>query len=218
MTVEAVIFDFDGLLMDTESTMVASWQHEWRFHGLELDLDTFWVPHGGDVTEQRYDRLAQAVGPDYDRPASHARRIAHRDHLHADLPLRPGIAEWLDQAADANLRLAVASSSPAGWVHSHLARVGAVTRFEVYACGDEITDPKPSPAVYHLALHKLDLTAERAVAVEDTAHGVAAAHAAGLRCIAVPNPHVDVSQLRKADLTLTSARELPLHTAIARLR
>jgi putative hydrolase of the HAD superfamily len=54
----AVIFDFDGLLMDTESVMLAAWQHEWRQHGLELDVSTFWVNHGGDVTEDRYLRLA----------------------------------------------------------------------------------------------------------------------------------------------------------------
>jgi beta-phosphoglucomutase-like phosphatase (HAD superfamily) len=67
MSVEAVVFDFDGLLMDTESTMLASWQYEWRRHGLELDLSTFWVNHGGDVTEDRRRQLATAVGPSYDR-------------------------------------------------------------------------------------------------------------------------------------------------------
>jgi putative hydrolase of the HAD superfamily len=70
----AVVFDFDGLLMDTESTLVRAWQSEWAFHGLSLDLDdTFWPGHGGDVTQHRLDRLGALVGPGFDRAASYAR-------------------------------------------------------------------------------------------------------------------------------------------------
>ena len=69
VTIQAVIFDFDGLLMDTEGTMLASWQHEWRQHGLELDTTTFFADHGGDVTAERYADLARAVGRSYDRQA-----------------------------------------------------------------------------------------------------------------------------------------------------
>jgi rhodanese-related sulfurtransferase len=60
--VQAVVFDFDGLLMDTETTMVESWQAEWEFHGLQLDMEAFWPGHGGDVSEDRYAVLAAAVG------------------------------------------------------------------------------------------------------------------------------------------------------------
>jgi putative hydrolase of the HAD superfamily len=90
--VAAVIFDFDGLLMATESTMLASWQYEWRQHGLELDTATFWADHGGDVSQERYRLLAQAVGPSYDQARSHARRLAYRDQLHASLSSRPAWA------------------------------------------------------------------------------------------------------------------------------
>ena len=101
--VAAVIFDFDGLLMATESTMLASWQYEWRQHGLELDTATFWADHGGDVSQERYRLLAQAVGPSYDQARSHARRLAYRDRLHADLYLAPGLGSWLDKATAAGL-------------------------------------------------------------------------------------------------------------------
>ena len=100
MTIEAVIFDFDGLLMDTEGTMVASWQYEWRQHGLELDLAAFLADHGGDLTQERYGDLARAVGPGYDRPASHARRMAYRNTLNSQLGLLPGIGAWLDEAVE----------------------------------------------------------------------------------------------------------------------
>jgi hypothetical protein len=87
----AVIFDFDGLLMDTESTGLASWQYEWRQHGLELDVSTFFPDHGGDVTDDRYAKLAMEVGPSFARDVSHARRTAYRERLHRTLGLAAGI-------------------------------------------------------------------------------------------------------------------------------
>ena len=217
MTIDAVIFDFDGLLMDTESTALASWQHEWRQHGLELDVTSHFADHGGDVTAERYARLAAAVGPGYVQADSHARRIAFRDRLHLTLGLAAGIREWLDQAVASGLRLAVASSSPRSWVTGHLSRAGALATFGVIACGDEVARPKPDPAVYRLALTRLGVAAAHGAAVEDTPHGVAAAQAAGLRCIAIPNPHADLSRFGAADLLLASAAELPLAAALARL-
>ena len=213
----AIVFDFDGLLMDTEATMLESWQQEWRHHGLELDLGTFFAPHGGDMTEQRYERLAAAVGSSYDRERSHARRIAHRDELHRRLGLREGIGAWLRQARAAGIRLAVASSSPRSWVRGHLTAVGRLDDFELIAGGDEVALPKPAPDVYLLALDRLGLDAGQAVAVEDSAHGVAAARGAGLRCIAIPGSHADLAWFGRANLVLASAAELSLAEALSRL-
>lgn len=215
MSVAAVIFDFDGLLFDTESSMLASWQYEWRQHGLELDVSTYWVDHGGDVTSQRYDALARQVGPDYDHATSHARRVAYGEQLHASMDLRPGIRDWLTEAEQIGLRLAVASSSPREWVTRLLALVGCAGSFEQIVCGDDVAAPKPDPAVYRLALQRLGLQPESALAVEDAPHGVAAACAAGLRCVAIPNPHVDPARLSAADLVLASASEMTLGEVIS---
>ncbi|HZX04979.1 HAD-IA family hydrolase [Kribbella sp.] len=206
--VEAIVFDFDGLLMDTETTMVESWQAEWAHHGLELDLDGFWPGHGGDVTEERYAVLAAAVGAGYDRTASHARRLAHRDRLHAELDFRPGIREWIVTARALGLPVAIASSSPRQWVIGHLERVGAVDLFEQITTGDEVATHKPDPAIYQLALQRLG--AGFGLAVEDTPHGVAAAQAAGMYAVAVPNPFVPAAAVAAADLILSSADELSL--------
>jgi beta-phosphoglucomutase-like phosphatase (HAD superfamily) len=217
VAVETVIFDFDGLLMDTESTSLASWQFEWRQHGLELDVADFFADHGGDVTEERYARLASAVGPAFAREASHARRIAYREGLHQHLGLSAGIPQWLEEAAVLGLRLAVASSSHGDWVRHHLSRAGVLERFEVIASGEEVPRPKPDPAVYELALRRLAVRACDAVAVEDTPHGVAAARGAGLRCIAIPNPHADMARFGAASIVLPTAAHRPLPAVLARL-
>jgi len=192
----AVVFDFDGLLMDTESTMLASWEFEWQQWGRTLDRTTFFADHGGDVTDSHYAALARAVGPGFDRDLSHARRIAHRENLHAGLDLADGIVQWLEDARAVGLRLAVASSSPMAWVEGHLRRVGVRDAFDVIACGDEVDDHKPAPDVYLLALQRLG-TADGCVAVEDTPHGVDAAHAAGLPCVAIPNPFVQPDRVAR---------------------
>lgn len=210
MRIDALVFDFDGLLMDTETTSLRVWQHLWRWHGLELDQETFFAPHGGNLIADRYAALAAAVGPGYDHAASHARRIAYRDELHAVLELSDGIGVWLDEARDLGLRLAVASSSPRDWIVDHLTRVGYLDRFELLACGDEVAAVKPAPDVYLWALERLGVAADRAVAFEDTAHGVAAARAAGLRCVAIPHPNADPARFTAADLLLTSATDRSL--------
>jgi putative hydrolase of the HAD superfamily len=217
VAVTALVFDFDGLLMDTEGTMLASWQYEWRQHGLELDRTGFFADHGGDVTAQRYARLAAAVGPGYDHAASHARRTAYRDRLHADLDLSPGIRDWLDRAVELGLRLAVASSSPRAWVTRLLATTGTLDRFALLACGDEVDAAKPDPAVYRLALDRLGVPPSDAVAFEDAPHGVTAAAAAGLRCVAVPNRFTDPDRYGHADLVLPGASARTLDEMLAGL-
>ncbi|MEV6287366.1 HAD-IA family hydrolase [Kribbella sp. NPDC051770] len=221
--IEAVVFDFDGLLMDTETTMVESWQAEWAYHGLSLDLaDDFWPGHGGDMSESRYERLAALV-PGFDRTASHARRTAHRDRLHASMDFRPGIREWLLEARELGLRVGIASSSARPWVVGHLERVDAVELFDVVATGDEVEAHKPDPAVYELALARLGegvgegapLAGRAALAVEDTPHGVAAAAAAGMRTVGIPNPYVDPATID--GLVLASAEQLTLSETIYRL-
>lgn len=220
VTVKALLFDFDGLLMDTETTLLESWRWEWRRHGLELDPAGFFADHGGDANDARYAALAAAVGATgatFDRAASHELRQAHRAALNERLQPAPGIVGWLDRAAELGLRLAVASSSALGHVGTMLDRAGLLARFEVVATGDEVAAHKPDPAVYLLALERLGLPAAEAVAFEDTPHGVAAAHAAGLRCVAVPNPHADHARFPAADLLLPTAAALPLDAVLAAL-
>ena len=216
MGIDALVFDFDGLLVDTETASLRVWQYLWRRYGLELDVATFFAPHGGDVIAERYARLAEAVGPTFDQDDAHNARLTYRQEVHATLELAAGIARWLDEARDLGIRLAVASSSPRDWVVDHLTRVGYLDRFELLACGDEAGTYKPDPGVYLLALERLGVPAERALAFEDTVHGVAAANAAGLRCVAIPHPNADPAAFTAAERVLTSAADVRLRDVIGR--
>ncbi|MBB4910123.1 HAD family hydrolase [Actinophytocola algeriensis] len=214
MGTDALVFDFDGLLMDTETASLRVWQYLWREYGLELDVSTFFAQHGGNVIAERYAKLAAAVGPAFDQDEAHDTRLTYRREVHATLELAAGIARWLDEARELGIRLAVASSSPRDWVVDHLTRVGYLDRFELLACGDEAGTHKPDPGVYLLALERLGVPAERALAFEDTVHGVAAAKAAGLRCVAIPHPNADPAAFTAAERVLTSAADVPLRVLI----
>ncbi len=216
--IRAVVFDFDGLLMDTESTLVEAWWDEWAFHGLELDLDDdFWPGHGGDVTQHRLARLGALVGPAFDPVASLARFHATRERLHRTMDLCPGIRDWLAEAQALGLVCGIASSSPLARVRGHLSRAGVFDVFHAIATGDEVRSHKPDPAVYRLALARLGIAAHRALAVEDTPHGVVAASAAGMAVVAIPNRFIRRDEFATGDMVLSSAADHPLATVLAEL-
>jgi putative hydrolase of the HAD superfamily len=216
--VEAIVFDFDGLLVDTEKCLLASWEQEWRHHGLQLDVQQFWVGHGGDTDLPRYAALAAAVGPDFDLNKSVHRRSQNHLSMVAALHLQPGVDDWLAQAKRLQIKLAIASSSSAAWVSPIIARLKCGHMFDAFAFGDEVSAPKPSPEVYQLALSRLGLAPSAAIAVEDSFHGLQAARAAGLACIAVPNPAVGPRTFVGAHLTLDSLCQMNLCEALGAVR
>jgi beta-phosphoglucomutase-like phosphatase (HAD superfamily) len=115
-----------------------------------------------------------------------------------------------------HVTLSIVSGSSVSWATAYLDRVGYLDRFGQLACADEMSTVKPDPAVYLLALQRLSLFADEAIAFEDAPHGVAAAQSAGLRCVAVPNPHTDPTRFAAADLVLSSAADRPLSEVIGR--
>ena len=184
--VRAVLFDFDGTLLDTESTVLASWEAEYAHHGHVLDRAD-WLRSVGTDGRDWYEALAALVGATFDRADAHRRRRAHEMSLVGALQVREGVADCLDQARGHGLRLAVVSSSPASWVVGHLERLGLLPLFEVVVTREDAERAKPHPDLYLVALDRLGLSPDEALVVEDSANGVAAAVAAGLRVVAVPN-------------------------------
>ena len=127
----------------------------------------------------------------------------------------PGVAEYLQDAGDRGLKLAVASSSNLAWVEGHLARLGLLSRFEHLLCSDHVSRTKPDPELYLAALDRMGLAPGEAIAFEDSRHGLHAARAAGLFTVAVPTSLTASLDLSAASLKLGSLSEMPLTEVIA---
>nr|WP_062332823.1 HAD-IA family hydrolase [Herbidospora sakaeratensis] len=198
-----LVFDFDGVIVDTESAVVAGWRAECADLDIHFDEKAFLATLGQQSL--RPERVADVLGEAGGDPLAAVLRIRTRvRELALDLPVLPGVRELLAEARAAGATAAVASGAAREWVTGHLDRLGLLAEFTAVFCRDDVAAAKPAPDVYLAALAGLDATAEAAVAIEDTATGVAAAKAAGLRCVAVPGPLTAGHDLAAADLVLPS--------------
>lgn len=205
MTIRALVFDFDGLIADTETTALRSWQELYEQYAEELPVDR-WLGLIGtwDSPWDPRAELEARVGHALEWERIEPRRMARERELANAQPLLPGVRAWLDAADRLRLPLAIASSSSREWVSGHLERLGIAHRFEALATRHDVERTKPDPALYRLAVRLLGVPAGDAVAVEDSLNGVTSAKAAGLRVIAVPGPLTAHLDYRDADLLLPS--------------
>ncbi len=187
---KALIFDFDGLILDTETPEFEVLQEIYAEYGQEISIQTWGRIIGGDA-ESQFDALGELekrLGEEIPRRALQEQWRKEADERIALAPILPGVLEILAKAEQRAIKLAVASSSPHSWVDAHLQRLGIYHRFEHIICADDVTRTKPSPELFNLALTKLKTRAERAVVFEDSPNGVKAANAAGIPVVAIPNP------------------------------
>ncbi|HTD35569.1 MAG TPA: HAD-IA family hydrolase [Candidatus Elarobacter sp.] len=212
----ALLFDFDGLVLDTESTEFRAWSEVYGAHGHALALQTWAVGigtlHGFDP-EAHLASLGAVVG------AEAVEEQARRNLDLCDLEeLRPGVVELLDAAERRGVATAIVSSSSHGWIARHLDARGLTGRFGTLVCANG--DParaKPRPALYLEALERLGVRANEAVAFEDSPNGIAAAKAANVFTVAVPNEITAQLDLSRADLVVASLLDVSLDSLEARL-
>jgi HAD superfamily hydrolase (TIGR01509 family) len=176
-------------------------------------VDDWQTTIGTDSVFDPWSELELRLGRRIDPALNHQRR-ARRDELLAVHQVRPGILAWLEEASNMGVPIAVASSSPAEWVESHLMRLGLRAAFRTVVCAGGPVPPKPDPACYRLGCEDLAADPMRSVAVEDSAHGVAAARAAGLYTVAVPHALTANLDLSSADRVVESLELLTLGEAI----
>ena len=208
--IRAIVFDFDGLILDTEEPVYRSWQEVYAAHGEELPFER-WVQIVGSTTAGFHPQLhlEERLG----RPLPQEvldRRIGRRTEMILAEDLLPGVSDRLDEARAMGLKLGVASSSTQDWVRGHLARLGILDRFECIRCRDDVEQAKPAPDLYVAVLACLGVEAAEAVAIEDSPNGVAAAKSAGMRCVAIPNSITGQLDLSQADLVLDSLADVTL--------
>jgi HAD superfamily hydrolase (TIGR01509 family) len=219
VTLRGLLFDFDGLLIDTESPSRLGWEELYREHGHELPLDE-WATLVGTIGApfDPFAHLEALVGQPLDRDALMSRRRAREFELIDLEDLRPGVEEYLAEAQTRKLRTAVVSSSSLDWIERNLRRLDRLDHWdEIVAADGDPARAKPRPTLYLEALRKLALSPNEAVAFEDSPNGVRAAKRAGLYCVAVPNPVTATLDLEEADIVVDSLAELPFEKLLARL-
>ena len=219
--IRAVFFDFDGLILDTEYPHFLSWKEVFEEHGCVLSLQT-WAEHTGKGTQNNpfspYDLLDTLRGRQLDQNIIRTMRRKRFAELMAAQQLLPGVEALLQEANQLSLKVGLVSSSPREWITGYLARFGLTVSFDVILCGDDVRVPKPDPELYLKALSALEIQPDQALALEDSAHGVAAAKSAGLFCVAVPNQVTCISCFDHADLTLSSLAEITFQELLLRVQ
>lgn len=220
MQIRALIFDFDGTILDTETPEFEAWQAIYARYGVELPLEiwTDSIGRGHDtVTFDPYTHLEALLGRAIDHAAvRQAKRARFTQQLETE-PVRPGVLAYLKEAQKRGLLLGVASSSDRAWVAGHLERYDLLSFFNVIRCSDDVTRTKPDPELYLTACTALGVAPSEAIAIEDSVNGLKAAQAAGLFAVATPNQITAYLPLADyADLLIPSLSELSLSELLTR--
>lgn len=216
---QALIFDFDGTILDTELTEFQAWQEAYKQHGAELTIEV-WLPLIG-TNDYPFDPVAHIEslsGETLERSQIEAWVSEYKRELNEALEPLPGVLDYLHGAKEQGLRLAVASSSNRAWVEGHLERLGLLELFEVVRTREWVERTKPDPALFLRAAEGLGLEPGQTIVLEDSLNGVKAGKAAGAFTVAIPNSltrHLDLSH---ADLILSSLSEMPLERLLHHTR
>ena len=220
--VKALIFDFDGLILDTETPDVHAWENIYAEYGIPFPLDSWAQIIGGtgasifDAAVHLQSLLSDPV--DLDMLKSRQNDISHS--LVAQQSVLPGVMDYLQDAKRMGLKLAIASSSPHSWVDAHARRLGVFDYFDKIICRDDVEPgrTKPYPDLYLLALDQLRVRKNEAIVFEDSPNGVRAARSAGIFVVAVPNPTTSLLSLENAHLTLRSLADLSLQELLNKVQ
>jgi HAD superfamily hydrolase (TIGR01509 family) len=211
-SIAAVIFDFDGIVIDSEIPEFESHRRIYERCGAALTTEE-WCDQIGVWTEGHDDRWFRELrarsssAPDHDAYHAEKRRIF--DAIIPGEPMR-GIRELLGALAHVGIPAAIASTSPARWVVPAAERIGVRPFFGAIVTGDEVARRKPAPDVYLEAARRLGVDPARSIAIEDSGPGIAAARAAGMKTIAIPHVLTERHDLSAADLRVAHAGELTL--------
>jgi HAD superfamily hydrolase (TIGR01509 family) len=219
--IKAFLFDFDGVIADTEVPTFESWRRVYADYGVELALED-WLPAvgSGSSTSGAFDAVAQLerlLARPVDREAVIAQRTKVKEELYARAPLLPGVPELLERARERGIKTAVVTRNRDERVKRHCDLHGLRHRWDALVCAN--AEPTRDKAeLYRHALASLDVAAHEALAFEDSPAGVSAAKRAGIVCAAVPNEVTRGADFGEADVVLASLAELTIDDLLCAAR
>lgn len=187
----AIIFDLDGLIIETEAVYYHIWQREFRNQGLAFDMAGYQNLIGAHHVVGGY-RPHQVLADHLNNGVSarELRLAVEHEALQTikNEEAKPGVYQVLDEADKRGFLLAVGSSSEQDWVHGHLKRLGIFDRFDTIVTAEDVNkNAKPAPDIFLKVLENLGIAPQNALVLEDSNNGVVASHRAGIRVVAVPN-------------------------------
>ncbi|UHA75942.1 HAD family hydrolase [Paenibacillus sp. 481] len=212
---KAIVFDFDGLIIDTETVWYLAFKEVLQGYNVDFPLEVF-VKCIGTDDAALHAFIEEKLGVESIEIIMNLTKENHKAKMEL-LDIREGVKEYLIEAQNLGLKIGLASSSSREWVEGFLKQLQILDYFEVIKTGDEVEKVKPDPTLYIKTLEALNINADEAVAFEDSANGARAAIAAGLKCVIVPNEVTKEINFEKFHLRINSMSEMSLTQVISHL-
>jgi HAD superfamily hydrolase (TIGR01509 family) len=212
--IKALVFDFDGTILDTETQHYNAFQEMYKEYGSDLPLEVWGECIGTHSNFNPYEYLEKKIKKKLNHEDLRLKKTDRALALIKEQKPLPGIENYLKAAKELDLKIGLASSSSRDWVLEHLERIGLDQYFEVIKTADDVDKVKPDPGLYIKAVEELGVKPEEAIAFEDSVNGSVAAKKAGLYCVAIPNPVTRHMQFDDVNHQLESLAELELSALI----
>lgn len=214
--IKALIFDFDGLILETEQPCYQAWKEIYEDHGTSLTFESYIRTIGSSSDHyDPYEHLEGQLGHAVNRDSIRERRRLRHLELTECQPILPGVVSYLEEAKALGLLIGLASSSSREWVEGHLSRLGLLPYFDHVKTSDDVQRTKPEPDLFLAIIAALGVAANEAIILEDSPNGVLAANRAGIFCVAVPTDMTRSLRFDHANYQLASLADLPLHRLLA---
>lgn len=211
MTIKGIIFDFDGLICDTETPELRAWEALFADFGFSFPFERYQKTIGAVHNDDSpLIFLEEMLKHPVDRDDVKEKFIIFRNKLIELEPIRPGILNYLNAARSAGLKIGLASSSPRSWIDFHLKKLSITDSFDCIKTCNDVSKTKPDPELYMRVLECLNLQPHEVIAFEDSLNGMESAKNAGIYVAVCPNEVTRIFDFKSADLVVTSLEEMPL--------
>ncbi|UCZ55297.1 HAD family hydrolase [Bacillus shivajii] len=212
---KALIFDCDGLLIDTETVQYHAFCEIYETHGLDLPLELYVQCVGSSFADfDPFNHLKEKSSKHVDLEDMQEALAVKITEVMENEDLRSGVREYLESAKQKGLKIGLASSSSREWVLGHLEKFDIIKYFDIIHTRDDVEKVKPDPELYNKTLSSLGINANEAIIFEDSLNGLKAAKASGASCVVVPNKVTAKLPFENHDIKLGSMSDRSLKELI----